>query len=57
MVSGEDEDLGLAGQPPKGARVQNAVAVAFEAGAHRVGFFRPGPVAGATGPGGARRKQ
>ena len=36
MVVGEDEHLGLAGQPAEGGGVQDAVAVALEAGAQRV---------------------
>ena len=37
VVVGEDEDLGLAGQPAERAGVQDAVAVALEAGAPRSG--------------------
>ena len=36
VVLGEDEHLGLAGEPPERARVQDAVAVALEAGPPRV---------------------
>ena len=39
VVIGEDEDLGLAGEAAKGARVQDAVAVALETGAELVGLF------------------
>jgi hypothetical protein len=39
MVVGKDEDLGLAGQSTKGRGVQNAVAIAFEAGAVRIGLL------------------
>ena len=50
VVVGEDEDLGLAGQPAEGGRVQDAVAVALEAGAQRVGpsstARRPAPDGG-----------
>ena len=44
VVVGEDEDLGLAGQAPEGGGVQDAVAVALEAGAPGVGRLgrRPG---------------
>ena len=52
MVVGEDEDLGLAGQAPKGGGVQDTVAVAFEACAPRVGLLRAEAVAPAPGPGG-----
>ena len=39
VVVGEDEDLGLAGQPAEGGGVQDAVPVALEAGAPRVGLL------------------
>ena len=42
MVLGKDEDLGLAGQPPEGGGVQDAVPVALEAGAQRIGLLGPG---------------
>ena len=54
VVVGEDEHLGLAGQAPEGGGVQDAVAVALEAGAHRVGLLGDGPPAGAVRPGGRR---
>ena len=54
VVVGEDEDLGLAGQPPERRRVQDPVAVALEAGAPRVGLLGSGAVPGALGLGGAR---
>ena len=41
VVVGEHEHLGLAGQAPEGGGVQDAVAVALEAGAGRVGLLRP----------------
>ncbi len=53
VVLGEDEHLGLAGQPPEGRRVQDAVPVALEARPPRVGLLGPGPPSGAGGPGGA----
>ncbi len=56
VVVGEDEDLGLAGQATKGGGVEDAVAVAFEAGPPRIGLVRPGPVAGTDRPGGRRRQ-
>jgi hypothetical protein len=40
MVVGEHEDLGLAGEPTERRGVQDAVAVALEAGAERVGLLR-----------------
>ena len=39
VVLGEHEDLGLAGQAPEGGGVQDAVAVALEAGAPAVGLL------------------
>ena len=42
VVLGEDEDLGLAGQAAEGGGVEDAVAVALEAGAPRVGLLGPG---------------
>ncbi len=53
VVVREDEHLGLAGQPPEGGRVQDAVPVALEAGAPGVGWLLAAPVAGAARPGGA----
>ena len=47
MVLGEHEDLGLAGQPTEGGGVEDAVAVALEAGAPLVGCLGLRPVAGA----------
>ena len=57
VVLGEDEDLGLAGQPAERGGVQNAVAVALEAGAPGVGLLGLGPVAGVRRAGGAGRQQ
>ena len=53
MILGEDEHLGLAGEPPerRGA-VEDPIAVAFEAGAERIGCLGAGPRAGADGQGG-----
>jgi hypothetical protein len=49
VVVGKDEDLCLAGQAPERRRVQDAVAIALEAGAQRVGLLvvarRPAPTA------------
>ena len=45
MVGGEDEDLGLARQAPEGGGVQDAVAVALEAGPPRVGLLGHRPPA------------
>jgi hypothetical protein len=50
VVVREDEDLRLAGQPPEGGRVQDAVAVALEAGAPGVGRFLDRPVPCAVRP-------
>ena len=47
MVLGEDEDLCLAGQPAERGGVEDAVAVALEAGAPGVGLLGLRPVAGA----------
>ncbi len=52
VILGEDEDLGLAGQPAERCGVQNAVAITFEAGPPGIGLFWFGPV---TGVRGARR--
>ena len=57
VVLGEDEDLGLAGQPAERGGVQDAVAVALEAGAPGVGLLGLGPVAGARRAGGPGREQ
>ena len=57
VVLGEDEDLGLAGQPAERGGVQDAVAVALEAGAPGIGLLGRGPVAGVRRPRGARRQQ
>ncbi len=51
VVGGEDEDLGLARQPPEGRRVQDAVPVPLEAGAPRVGLLGDGAPAPGRGPG------
>ena len=50
MVVGEDEHLGLAGQAPEGAGVQDAVAIAFEARAPCVGSLVDGTFARARRP-------
>ena len=56
VVVGEDEDLGLAGEAPEGGgTVQDAVAVALEARAHRIGLLGEVAVPGTDrprGPGG-----
>ena len=39
VIVGEHEHLGLAGQPPERAGVQDAVAVALEAGSPRIGLL------------------
>ena len=44
VVLGEDEDLGLAGQPAEGGGVEDAVAVALEAGPPLVGLLGARPV-------------
>ena len=54
VIVGEDEHLGLAGKPSKGVGVQDAVAVALEAGSPLVGLFRNRAVSCAEGPGGQR---
>ena len=51
VVGGEDEDLGLARQAPEGRRVQDAVPVAFEAGAPGVGLLGHGASARRRRPG------
>ena len=48
VVVGEDEHLGLAGQPAERRGVEDAVAVALEAGAPLVGLLGHGAVAGAA---------
>jgi hypothetical protein len=45
MVFGKDEHLRFAGEPTKRGVVENTVAVAFEAGAMRIGGFFGRPVA------------
>jgi len=50
MVVGEHEHLGLAGQTTKRRGVENAIAVAFETGAERVGVFVDGTLAGTDRP-------
>ena len=57
VVLGEDEDLGLAGQPAERGGVEDAVAVALEAGAPGIGLLGLGPVAGVRRAGGAGRQQ
>jgi hypothetical protein len=56
VIVGKDEDLRFAGQASKCARMENAVAVAFETGAYRVGFFVGAPVARPQGAGCGRRQ-
>ncbi len=56
VVGGEHEHLGLAGQPAEGGGVQDAVAIALEAGADRIGGLGSGPLSGAAGQGGAGRE-
>ncbi len=56
VVVGSDEDLALAGEPPEGLRVVDAVEVALEAGAQAIGLLGRRPVARAAGPGGSRRQ-
>ena len=57
VVLGEHEDLRLAGQAAEGGGVQDAVAVALEAGAPGIGLFGLRPLAGARRSGGARGEQ
>jgi hypothetical protein len=57
VVVGEDEDLRLARQATEGRGVEDAVAVALEAGPPLVGFLGPGAVAAAHGQRGARRQR
>ena len=52
VVVGEHEHLGLAGQTAERRVVQDPVAVAFEAGAERVGFLVDAPGCRRRGPGG-----
>ena len=54
VVVGEDEDLRLAGQSAEGGRVEDAVAVALEAGAERVGLLVASALPGAGRLGGER---
>ncbi len=54
VIVGEHEHLGLAGETSERRVVQDAVAVAFEAGAERVGCFFERSVAGAVRAGGVR---
>ena len=56
VVVGEDEHLGLAGQPPEGGGVEDAVPVALEAGSVGVGLLGQLAVAGALLPGGTGRQ-
>jgi hypothetical protein len=51
VVGREDEDLRLAGQAPEGSGVEDAVAVALEAGAVGVVRFGDPAVAGTDGAG------
>ena len=53
VIGGVHEDLGLPGQAPEGGGVQDAVAVALEAGAQGVGLLGQRPFAGAPTAGGA----
>ncbi len=57
VVFGRDEHLALAGEATPRPRVLHPVEVALEAEPVRVGDFGPGAVAGADGPGRARRQQ
>ena len=52
MVVGKDEDLGLAGQSTERGGVKNAIAIALETGAERIGLLRDGSPSGADRPGG-----
>ncbi len=56
VVVGEHEDLGLAGQSAKGARVQDSVAVSFEARTKLIGLFFDYPMSGALPTGRAHRE-
>src|ERR1035438_9659759 len=56
VVVGKDEDLGLARESPKRARMQDAVAVTLEAGAKLIRFLFTRPVSRAVSPGGADRE-
>ena len=51
MVVWKNKDLSLAGKPPKGRCVQDAVTVPFETRAVWVCVFRDSPVTGAYGVG------
>ncbi len=57
VVVGEHEHLGLAGKPAEGGGVEDAVAVALEAGPPLVGLLGPAPIAGPDRPGGGRHEQ
>ena len=57
VILREDEDLGLASQPAERGGVQNAVAIAFEAGPPGIGLLRLGPVTGVRGPRRSGRQQ
>jgi hypothetical protein len=45
VIVGEDEDLGLSGEAPEGAGVQDAIAVSFEACPPRIGLLLDGALA------------
>ncbi len=55
MVVGEDEHLRLAGQPAEGGGVEDAVAVALEAGAPWIWLLLDRPLPAVAGTGGQRR--
>lgn len=56
VIVGEDEDLGLAGEPSEGGGVQDAVAIALEAGPDGIGGFGHGTESGPPGACGADGK-
>ena len=57
VVTREHKHLGLARQTPKGARMQDPVAVSLETSTQRVRILRQGPMPCAGGAGGARGEQ
>ena len=56
VVVGEDEHLGLAGEPPKGRGMKDAIAIAFETGAERIRLLSENTVTRAGRPGGMGRE-
>lgn len=52
MIVGEHEHLGLAGETAKRRGVENAVAIALEARAERIGILVDGALTGTDRPGG-----